>query len=527
MRVLDDRSVRTKIFSVLAVASLGIVTVAVSTHLALADMSGTADGLYERGIAAGLQESLVHQQEIKVRMDLMGHVGAPVDQRASWEKAITADEAELDAAVARYEQLVGNTDDLAPFLSSWGQVRMLYQGALLPAARVGDQAAWWSAYNDKVAPVIKQAASALDALELRRDAEGAQAREDARASWAWGEWFSLVVSGLALVGAVALGLLVTRRLTRPLGHVASALAGLARGDLTARVPVSGRDEVGRMAETLNEAISSVGATLGEIERSASELRSASGRVAAASGRMAKDADQGRSRTGEVAGSASRVTTNVRSVASGSAEMSEAVSAIAQSAGEAVRVVEQAVSAAAGTAETISRLGTSSSEIGAVVKTISAIAQQTNLLALNATIEAARAGSAGRGFAVVAGEVKDLAQETARATEDIARRVEAIQADTSAAVSAIADINGIIGQINQHQLTIASAVEEQEATTGEMNRSLAEAAAGSSDISEHIGEVAAVADSVAEGAGETRGAARELSLLSARLNALVSRFRIEA
>ncbi|MCP2271003.1 methyl-accepting chemotaxis protein [Actinokineospora diospyrosa] len=526
MRVLENRSVRAKIMTVLGVAAVGIVAAAVSSHSALETMDAKTAALYAEGVAAGQQESLVHQQEIKVRMDLMAHVAAPPAERAAWEKAITADEAELDAAVAQYSKLTGSAADLQPFVAAWARVRTQYTQVLLPAARAGDTAAWWSAYSQQVAPTIKQAATALDELEARRAGQGAVWRADAESAASTGEFVMWLVLALALLAAGALGLVVTRRIVGPLVAMADALRAFSRGDLTARVSVSGRDELGRMAETLNEAVSTVGETLGEIERSAGELRGASGRVAAASGRMAKDAEAGRARSGEVTGSAASVTRNVQTVAAGSEQMSAAVGAIAESAGHAVRVVERAVVAARGTAETISRLGTSSEQIGAVVKAITSIAEQTNLLALNATIEAARAGAAGRGFAVVASEVKELAQETARATEDISRRVEAIQADTGAAVAAIAEINGIIGEVNNHQLTIAAAVEEQEATTGEMNRSLSAAATGSSEISAHIQEVAAVAESVAAGAGETKGAARELSLLSARLNGLVSRFRVE-
>jgi methyl-accepting chemotaxis protein len=205
-------------------------------------------------------------------------------------------------------------------------------------------------------------------------------------------------------------------------------------------------------------------------------------------------------------------------------MGASIREISTSANEGAKVAGQAVSVAESAAETMGRLGESSVEIGTVIRTITSIAEQTNLLALNATIEAARAGEAGKGFAVVAGEVKDLAQETAKATEDIARRVEAIQADGQRAVEAISEITRIIASINDYQVTIASAVEEQTATTSEMNRNISEAAQGSADIAGSIGGVAQATQTTAEGTAESRQAAGDLASVATELRDLVSRFR---
>jgi methyl-accepting chemotaxis protein len=218
-----------------------------------------------------------------------------------------------------------------------------------------------------------------------------------------------------------------------------------------------------------------------------------------------------------------VSGNVQTVAAASEELSDSIREIARNANDGAQVAAHAVTVVATTNETVSKLGQSSAEIGNVIKVITSIAEQTNLLALNATIEAARAGESGKGFAVVAGEVKELAQETARATEDIAARVQAIQSDTDSAVTAIDEISTIIDRISSYQTSIASAVDEQTATTGEMSRNVSAAADGATTIATTVAEVAAAVEETDRNVAAGRQATGELTDLSGELRQLVARF----
>src|SRR5579883_3084272 len=175
---------------------------------------------------------------------------------------------------------------------------------------------------------------------------------------------------------------------------------------------------------------------------------------------------------------------------------------------------------------VSKLGESSAEIGQVIKTITSIAQKTDLLALNATVEAARAGEVGAGFAVVANEVKELAKQTAAATEDISRKIEAIQTDAKSAVNAISTISGIISQVNQISATIAAAVEEQSATTSEMSRNLTDAAKGAGEVAQNINGVAQAAQNTSHGAADSLKAAQQLAKMSTQLRGLVEQFKLD-
>lgn len=525
-RLFSDVSVRAKILS--SVLLLAVVA-AVSTATALSGLSEARGAVLD---LADVQEnvntpiSAIHVS-IERSTALLPRLltAATPDQ---W-KALTDDLAALDESVdsniaAVDEFMTANNADIwAPFKKAWSDYQTIRDVDLMPRLEASALTGYQIVFEEKMVPVLDEIQGLMASISDSSNAffSGTAAESVADGSRATTLVLTVLAAGLVL--ALAFGLFVAAQIRRPLGRVKTAMEAMAAKDLTAQAEVSSQDEVGQMAsafrtarENTREVIAGVVAAAQAVAESAEELAASAASIAAA-------ADQTSAQAGVVSATSDEVSHHVQTVAAASEQMDASIREIAVNANEAARVASSAMAAAQATNETVAKLGVSSQEIGDVVKTITAIAAQTNLLALNATIEAARAGDAGKGFAVVAGEVKELAQQTARATEDIVARVEAIQADSAGAANAIGEISQVIASINDYQMTIASAVEQQTATTNEMSRNVSDAASGTGDIATNITGVAAAASSTTDAINQTRAAIEELARMSEGLRAQVAAF----
>ncbi len=305
-----------------------------------------------------------------------------------------------------------------------------------------------------------------------------------------------------------------------------AVAATAAGDLTFEVKVDGTDAIGQIGEGLRKFIGDLRQRIGNVRQMVARLTSASLELSATSQNITANSADATTQARSVADVGTQINENLQTLSSGAEQMKITIGEISKNATEAARIASQAVVAAQSANETVTKLGESSGEIGKVVEVITSIAQQTNLLALNATIEAARAGEAGKGFAVVANEVKELAKQTACATEEIKQKITGIQQSTAGAVNAIGGIREVIDKISYISGVIATAVEEQSATTSEMARNVLEAARGSATITSNIRVVAETAQSTGKSVGEVQLAAEHLAHMATDLRDQMSRFKID-
>ncbi|KUL33715.1 methyl-accepting chemotaxis protein [Actinoplanes awajinensis] len=516
-----DRRVSTKVLAVAGVAIAGTVVTGALSVTGISDMASTRNA--EIGMMAPYISNL-NDAALSLK-------AAANDERGY---LLEGDKKFATEALGRQEKVTASFD----------AARKLVTGD--PAARVDEIEAasntWFVAIKSEfdLFQAKPEAATTL-ALETNRDLrkvyEGLLSAEITSANQAMvaGQDFDHAVDRtrnlviIALISALLLGvscaLYVARLIIVPLRKVSGVLDQVAAGDLSGDPDVHQRDELGHMADSLRAATTSLRQTVTDLTAHSDSLAHEAGSLAATSKQSAGSAEEGAQQAATVAESAATMSFNIQTVAAGSEEMGASIREISESATQAVHVANRAVEVTANTSAVMAKLGESSAEIGDVIKTITAIAEQTNLLALNATIESARAGEMGKGFAVVASEVKELSQETARATEDIGQRVAAIQADTAGAVAAIEEISEIINRINEFQTTIASAVEEQTVTTNEMSRNVTEAAEAGARVADTITGVAASVQLTTVGVTEADRAATQLAGMSTDLRRIVERFTL--
>ncbi|MDX1979325.1 MAG: methyl-accepting chemotaxis protein [Bryobacteraceae bacterium] len=337
----------------------------------------------------------------------------------------------------------------------------------------------------------------------------------------------ILIAGLllAIVSGMAAAWLAGK-VTTPITSLAGLLERVGAGDLTTHFEVNSNDEVGRVGAAFNQMIAGIRNMLESIRQNGGEMLQSGDRLSSISDKMAQNADLFAAQANAVSAAGEEILVSIQQVAGGSEEMLAAIREISRNTQEASRVAQQAVTRANATHETVEKLSNSSAEIGKVLQLITSIAEQTNLLALNATIEAARAGETGKGFAVVANEVKTLAKQTAEATSEIARRIQAIQDDSRGAVHAIGEIRTVISSINDISNVIAAAMEEQTATTTEIGRSLDEASRGVAEVTRNITSVAEAAQSTSADVTHTRQASEDVTRVARVLESEVARFQLQ-
>ena len=450
------------------------------------------------------------------------------EHKEKWDAPLKQAQLDLEAHEKEYQPLMSSEEERRldqEFRKAWEKYLAVHEQAMTLAveneyqANLLAQSAGGEAF-DAAAKILQDEVVLDDKAAAAFAGKGAEVYSSSR-------YWIIAFLVLAVAGGFALSTAIGRAQSLATGRMLAQMEEIAGKNLEIDdVQVDSDDEIGRACAALNTMKNSLGDVIQLITETAIRVASASDELFAAREQITANSEETSAKANVVSQAAERVSDNLQTVSTGAEEMATTIQSIASNAHQAANIAGSAVQKAQAANLTVAKLGNSSAEIGEVIKVITVIAQQTNLLALNATIEAARAGEAGKGFAVVANEVKELAKQTATSTDDIGRKIAAIQSDTRGAVEAIGAIAEVIHQINDISGTIATAVEEQSSTTNEMKRNVGEAARGAGEISSSIGAVARVADGTSFRAQESQRAAQELADVAKLLSGLMSQFRIK-
>jgi methyl-accepting chemotaxis protein len=503
------------------------VVVGVIGMLRLTEANSRIEDMYHSNLLAVSYVGEVRVDLANVRFQLLNMIIADsAAARAKAQAQINQLDADLDHQWTAYQGtgIAGREGRVNTFAHSLAAYRKVRDQRLIPLAMAGDAAGFVKVRTAHADAAITAMTAALDEISTVESAAAVQSLADSRQASTRAK---VLIIGLIVVSVLLSALivvLVSRAIAGPLRRTVAVLAGLADGVLDQRLQVRSRDEMGQMGRSLNTALERLTTAMREIGTNVETLASSSEELSAVARSVNDSAERSAGQANGASSAAEQISVNISTIAAGSEEIGASITEIARSTSNAAEVAAGAVTTTADARNILDKLGASSAEIDDVVRLITSIAEQTNLLALNATIEAARAGEMGKGFAVVASEVKDLAQETARATEDISTRVSAIQGDSQAAVTAITAISEVIQQINDTQTAIAAAVEQQTATTTEMSRNVSEVATGSAEISANVSGVAQAAAETTNAAANAEQTSADLARVAGALQTNLARFR---